>query len=137
MRTYPIGQNSPDKRTWWKVDLGGLYSIHSMNIQFKIYKGYGKRISVLRQLLGKFFAYSVILSMCHCISISTFLKLFSINYETYYYAVNFMHVHVSARYYSSLLKNPLPLPFILWDIRKLKLQICCIVKWTGHLKLSI
>lgn len=73
MRTYPIGQNSPEKATWWKVDLGGLYSLYSVNIQFKIYEGYGKKMSVLRQLLGRIFAcLCVILSICHCIFILTF-----------------------------------------------------------------
>lgn len=41
MRTLPIGTNSPDKTVWWKVDLGGVYSIHSINILFKNYNGYG------------------------------------------------------------------------------------------------
>ena len=41
MRTLPVGQNSPDKTVWWKVDLGGVYSIYSVNILFKNYPGYG------------------------------------------------------------------------------------------------
>ena len=41
MRTDTIGVNSPDKTVWWKVDLGGVYSIYSVNILFKNYDGYG------------------------------------------------------------------------------------------------
>lgn len=41
MRTNTIGPNSPDKHTWWKVDLGGVYSIYSIHILFKNYDGYG------------------------------------------------------------------------------------------------
>lgn len=63
MRTYPIGPNSPEKATWWKVDLGGLYSIYSVNIQFKIYESYGKKMSVLRQLF---------LSLCYFVNLSLY-----------------------------------------------------------------
>lgn len=41
MRTETIGPNSPDKTTWWKVDLGGVYSIFSINILFKNYDNNG------------------------------------------------------------------------------------------------
>lgn len=41
MRTEYIGYNSPDKTAWWKVDLGGVYSIYSINILFKNYDGFG------------------------------------------------------------------------------------------------
>lgn len=39
MRAIPIGigYSYPEKTVWWKVDLGGLYSIHSINILFKNY----------------------------------------------------------------------------------------------------
>ena len=40
-RTKEIASNSPDKTVWWKVDLGGVYNIHSVNILFKNYDGYG------------------------------------------------------------------------------------------------
>lgn len=36
-RTRGIGSNSPDKTMLWKVDLGGVYSIHSVTIIFKNY----------------------------------------------------------------------------------------------------
>ena len=42
MRTKEIGRNSPEKTVWWKVDLGGMLNIHSVNILFKNYNGYGK-----------------------------------------------------------------------------------------------
>lgn len=41
MKTLPIGKNSPDKTVWWKVDLGGVYSIQTINVLFKNYNGYG------------------------------------------------------------------------------------------------
>lgn len=41
MRTDPIGVTNPGKATWWKVDLGGVSSIYSVNIQFKSYDQYG------------------------------------------------------------------------------------------------
>ena len=41
MRTKPIGTNSIDKTVWWRVDLGGVYNIYSVNIIFKNYDGYG------------------------------------------------------------------------------------------------
>lgn len=41
MRTLDIGSNSPYKTVWWNVDLGGVYSINSINILFKNYDGYG------------------------------------------------------------------------------------------------
>ena len=40
MRTNPIGI-AADKTVWWKVDLGGVYNIFSVNILFKYYDGYG------------------------------------------------------------------------------------------------
>ena len=42
MRTGEIGGNSPDQTVWWKVDLGGVYNIYSVNILFKSYDSYGK-----------------------------------------------------------------------------------------------
>lgn len=35
MRAKPIGFLSPYKTVLWKVDLGGVYSIYSINLQFK------------------------------------------------------------------------------------------------------
>nr|XP_022311651.1 multiple epidermal growth factor-like domains protein 6 [Crassostrea virginica]XP_022311652.1 multiple epidermal growth factor-like domains protein 6 [Crassostrea virginica]XP_022311653.1 multiple epidermal growth factor-like domains protein 6 [Crassostrea virginica]XP_022311654.1 multiple epidermal growth factor-like domains protein 6 [Crassostrea virginica]XP_022311655.1 multiple epidermal growth factor-like domains protein 6 [Crassostrea virginica]XP_022311656.1 multiple epidermal growth len=43
MRTKGIGGNSPEKTMWWKVDLGGVHSIHSVDILFKSYDGYERR----------------------------------------------------------------------------------------------
>lgn len=42
MRAQPIGSSYsyPDQIVWWKVDLGGLYSIYSVDIIFKNYAGY-------------------------------------------------------------------------------------------------
>lgn len=38
-RTRPIGQGTsyPDKTVWWRVDLGEVYNIYSINILFKNY----------------------------------------------------------------------------------------------------
>lgn len=32
MRTKLIGTTSPDKTVWWKVDLGAVYNIYSVDI---------------------------------------------------------------------------------------------------------
>ncbi|XP_078330762.1 uncharacterized protein LOC111117668 [Crassostrea virginica] len=56
MRTMDIGQNSPRKTVWWKVDLGGLYNIYSVNILFKNYDGYESRQQ------GRFAGYSLYIS---------------------------------------------------------------------------
>lgn len=39
MRTDAIakGTSSPSKNTWWKVDLGAVYNIYSIDILFKYY----------------------------------------------------------------------------------------------------
>ena len=47
MRTIVIGPNSPDKTVWWKVDLGGVYNIYSVNIWFKNYDGYGIAFKII------------------------------------------------------------------------------------------
>lgn len=41
MRTLDIGNNSYYKTVWWRVDLGEVYSIYSINVLFKNYDGYG------------------------------------------------------------------------------------------------
>nr|XP_034322306.1 multiple epidermal growth factor-like domains protein 10 [Crassostrea gigas] len=43
MRTTSIGDNAPYKTVWWKVDLSGVHSIYSINVQFKNYNGYDIR----------------------------------------------------------------------------------------------
>nr|XP_022305066.1 multiple epidermal growth factor-like domains protein 10 isoform X2 [Crassostrea virginica] len=43
IRTNPIGLNNPDQTVWWKVDLGGVYNIYSVNILFKNYDEYENR----------------------------------------------------------------------------------------------
>ena len=40
-RTYDIGSHGRYSTVWWKVDLGGVYNIYSVNILFKNYIGYG------------------------------------------------------------------------------------------------
>lgn len=39
--TIGVGNNFPYKTVWWKVDLGAVYSIYSINIKFRNYDGYG------------------------------------------------------------------------------------------------
>ena len=41
MRTDIVGGTGPYKTVWWKVNLGGVYNIYSINILFKNYYGYG------------------------------------------------------------------------------------------------
>lgn len=41
MRTDQTGDNSVQKTTWWKVDLGGNYTIYSISILFKNYDNLG------------------------------------------------------------------------------------------------
>lgn len=40
MSTRDIGTSSNNKTVWWKVDLGGVYSIYSVTILFKNYKDF-------------------------------------------------------------------------------------------------
>lgn len=42
-KTTEIGIFNPHNSVWWKVDLGRVYSIYSINILFKNYDGYGYR----------------------------------------------------------------------------------------------
>nr|XP_022311776.1 multiple epidermal growth factor-like domains protein 10 isoform X2 [Crassostrea virginica] len=55
-RTHEIGPNSPFKTVWWKVDLGGVYNIYSVNILFKNYNGYETRQQ------GRFAGFSLYIS---------------------------------------------------------------------------
>lgn len=41
MRTDQIGYGTSNKITWWKVDLGAIYNIYSIDILFKNYEGHG------------------------------------------------------------------------------------------------
>ena len=41
MRTEVIGRTSQYQIVWWRVDLGDVYNIYSVNILFKNYEGYG------------------------------------------------------------------------------------------------
>lgn len=41
MRTQAIGQNSQFWKTWWKVDLGRVFNIYSVDIFFKNYMKHG------------------------------------------------------------------------------------------------
>lgn len=51
MRTNPIGTNSPLQDVWWKVDLGGYYSIASINIIFRSYSNAGRYFATLSFLV--------------------------------------------------------------------------------------
>lgn len=46
-KTKPIGVNDLIKTVWWKVDLGEVSSIYSIDIQFKSYDGFGMYCVVL------------------------------------------------------------------------------------------
>lgn len=41
MMTQPIGHTSPDKTVWWRVDLGRMFSIYSINVFFRSLDRYG------------------------------------------------------------------------------------------------
>lgn len=41
MRTLEIGHNSPYITVWWKVDLGEVYNIYSIDIVYRNYIKYG------------------------------------------------------------------------------------------------
>lgn len=41
-RMEDIGKTTNDRSTWWYVDLGGIYSVYNIRIQFKDYDGYSK-----------------------------------------------------------------------------------------------
>ncbi|XP_078329596.1 uncharacterized protein LOC111116882 [Crassostrea virginica] len=56
MRTNVIGLNAQDKTVWWKVDLGGVYNIYSVNLLFKNYDGYERRQQ------GRFAGFSIYVS---------------------------------------------------------------------------
>lgn len=49
MRTDAIGPTAPYKHMWWKVDLGAVYSIYSINILFKNYNSFGMYLIALKQ----------------------------------------------------------------------------------------
>ncbi|XP_078330668.1 uncharacterized protein LOC144624644 [Crassostrea virginica] len=57
MRAEPIGENSDYYQVWWKVDLGAVYNIYSVNILFKNYEGNERRQR------GRFAGFSVYVSM--------------------------------------------------------------------------
>nr|XP_022306123.1 uncharacterized protein LOC111112691 [Crassostrea virginica] len=43
IRADVIGTTSTEKNVWWKVDIGGVYNIYSINILFKNYNGEERR----------------------------------------------------------------------------------------------
>ena len=49
MRTEAIGPNSPFQTVWWRVDLGGVYNIYSVNILFKNYDGEGTAVKIIKK----------------------------------------------------------------------------------------
>ncbi|XP_078330683.1 uncharacterized protein LOC144624655 [Crassostrea virginica] len=51
-----MGLASPDQTVWWKVDLGGVYNIYSVNILFQNYNGYERRQQ------GRFAGFSIYVS---------------------------------------------------------------------------
>lgn len=45
MRTDDIGITTTyDSKTWWYVDLGGIYNVYNIRIVFKDYPGYSKYV---------------------------------------------------------------------------------------------
>ena len=52
MRTDQIGGTSPYESVWWKVDLGEVYSIYSVNILFKNYESQGIAVKIIKKTLN-------------------------------------------------------------------------------------
>lgn len=45
MRTEDIGiRSNNDKKTWWYVDLGGVYNVYTISILFRDYPGESKYV---------------------------------------------------------------------------------------------
>lgn len=44
MRTDDIGITTTYSKTWWYVDLGGIYNVYNIRIVFKDYPGYSKYV---------------------------------------------------------------------------------------------
>ncbi|XP_052694707.1 multiple epidermal growth factor-like domains protein 6 [Crassostrea angulata] len=65
MRTADIGTRALHKTTWWKVDLGGVYSIYDINIVFKNYEQFENRQR------GRFAGFSLYVSISGNINNST------------------------------------------------------------------
>lgn len=42
MRTKDFGINSENDYTWWRVDLGDIYNVYNIRIQFKNYDSFSK-----------------------------------------------------------------------------------------------
>lgn len=51
MRADEIGRTYPEKTVWWKVDLGRVHNIYSIDIIFKNYNDYGMLYTVLLFIL--------------------------------------------------------------------------------------
>nr|XP_022311632.1 receptor-type tyrosine-protein phosphatase epsilon-like [Crassostrea virginica] len=71
MRTDAIGTSS-DKTVWWRVDLGGVYNIYSVNILFKYYDSFENRQQ------GRFAGFS--LSVSNTESMDSSLLCYKDNY---------------------------------------------------------
>lgn len=69
MRTLEIGTTSYYKTVWWKVDLGGVYSIYNINILFMNYDG-NNSLHENRQR-GRFAGFSLYISNSSDIQSST------------------------------------------------------------------
>nr|XP_034320600.1 uncharacterized protein LOC117687713 isoform X2 [Crassostrea gigas] len=63
-RMLEIGRSSHSKTAWWRVDLGGVYSIYSINILFKNYDGNENRQR------GRFAGFSLYVSNTYVSTIS-------------------------------------------------------------------
>lgn len=44
MRTEAIGTTSVSEKTWWYVDLGGVYNVYNISILFRDYPGESKYV---------------------------------------------------------------------------------------------
>lgn len=74
MRTQDIGGNTPYKTVWWKVDLGGVFSIYRINILFKDYEDGDSTWK------GLFFPTNIIRHTNLFINLLIYLKVIYINF---------------------------------------------------------
>lgn len=94
MRTDEIGKTSPQGKMWWKVDLGGVYNIYSVNILFKSYDGLGNYVLIctLKCLKSTQVFRDIIelISFQAILTIYSHIRLFHIVYENIIYII-FLH----------------------------------------------
>lgn len=89
MRTMVIGLNTIEKTLWWKVDLGGVFNIYGVNIQYKNYEGYGVYIITDRcNYLTQYHTYSTASNLFFLVTIFFHFTVCLIQYFIYCVNIN-------------------------------------------------